>query len=61
MLLGQIVIAIACILFIIGGMCIIIDLITAPPTMNHKEFREMIEAKKLEKKSAVLLNGVFDE
>jgi hypothetical protein len=61
MLLGQIFIAIVCVLFIIGGMCIIIDFLAEPPMMNHKEFREMIDAKKLEQESEVLLNGVFDE
>ncbi len=67
MLLGQIFIAIACILFTMGGMCIIIDFITEPPMMTIKEYNEMIAVKKLNQEPSILFDdleigsGVLDE
>jgi len=68
MLLGQILIAIICTLFIIGTVCITIDFVTEPPRMSIKEYNEMIAIKRLKQESSVLFqaddllgSGVFDE
>tara|TARA_Y100000004_G_scaffold51221_1_gene56650 strand:+ start:91 stop:294 length:204 start_codon:yes stop_codon:yes gene_type:complete len=67
MLLGQIFIAIACVLFIMGSVCIIIDFITEPPMMTIKEYNEMIAVKKLNQEPSIpfddleIGSGVLDE
>lgn len=58
MIIGQIFIGIVSFLFIAATVCLVIDIITEPPSMTIKEYQEMIALKKINEEPSIMFDDL---
>ena len=58
MIIGPIFIGIVSFLFITATVCLVIDMITEPPSMTIKEYQEMIALKKINEEPSIMFDDL---
>ena len=58
MIIGSIFIGIVSFLFITATVCLVIDMITEPPSMTIKEYQEMIALKKINEEPSIMFDDL---